>query len=154
MGTIHLLLSRFVVRGIQGYWRLTRGSSLGVEACLVDGDNQVLLVKNADGGGWRLPAGVVRKGETLKAALRRSLRDECGIDVGDAPRLFWVYAEDSDAASKKTGFFIVRQWRYSTGSASAETALFKRDALPAPITQRAAARIGQALEGRAPTEVC
>jgi ADP-ribose pyrophosphatase YjhB (NUDIX family) len=148
-----LLPSRLLLRGIQSYWRLTRALALRAEACVVDADNRVLLVDGAEGG-WGLPAGEVRKGETLRAALERTLRDDYGIEVLSPPELFWIYAGGPDAANSQTALSIVRQWRQAAPSQAMAADFFGPDALPAGIGAPTAARIRQALEGRAPTEVC
>jgi hypothetical protein len=48
-------LSRIVVRGLQSYWRLSRGTELLAQACVIDEKNKVGLVKMERGDGWRLP---------------------------------------------------------------------------------------------------
>lgn len=47
-------------------------------------DGKVLLVLRGTEPGrglWSLPGGVVHRGETLRAAVVRELREECGIEV-------------------------------------------------------------------------
>jgi ADP-ribose pyrophosphatase YjhB (NUDIX family) len=143
-----LLLNRLVSRWLQSYWRLMRGLRLGAEACVVDGGGQVLLVRT--GRGWCLPGGVVRKGETLQAALLTLLRDSYGIDVTSTPSLHWIYADDAHAPTDQAGLFVVRQWRQTASSSSAETAFFSPNALPEEIGPQTATRIRRALEGRVP----
>lgn len=50
-------------------------------------DGKVLLVlrsREPGRGLWSLPGGIVHPGETLKAAVVRELREECGIEVAIA----------------------------------------------------------------------
>jgi len=57
---------------------------VGVAAVVVRDDGCVLLVRRGREPGkdrWGLPGGLVELGETLAQALRRELREECGIEV-------------------------------------------------------------------------
>ena len=148
-------LSKIVVRGLQSYWRLSRGMELVVQACLIDDKNKIGLVKMYGGGGWRLPCSPVRKGEGLEDALRRLLADECGIALGGRAALFWMYAGDGAAApSRQTGLFAVRHWMRVASAEEPPLTFFPADALPAALDAEDAARICQITEGRAPFEVC
>lgn len=58
---------------------------LGVGALILDGD-KILLVERAGEplkGWWSLPGGVVETGETLELAVRREIREETGLEVGE-----------------------------------------------------------------------
>ena len=49
-------------------------------------NNKILLVKrknHPDKGKWSIPGGAVRVGESLKEAIAREVKEECGIDVGE-----------------------------------------------------------------------
>lgn len=57
---------------------------VGVAAVVVRDDGHVLLVRRdrePGKGRWGLPGGLVELGETLTQALRRELREECGIEI-------------------------------------------------------------------------
>jgi mutator protein MutT len=56
---------------------------VGVGAVVLD-RGRVLLVRRGgqpSSGRWSLPGGLVELGETTAAAVRRELREECGIDI-------------------------------------------------------------------------
>jgi 8-oxo-dGTP diphosphatase len=56
---------------------------VGVGAVVVDGD-RVLLVRRGRPPGlgrWSLPGGLVEVGESLEAAVRREVAEECGLAV-------------------------------------------------------------------------
>jgi ADP-ribose pyrophosphatase YjhB (NUDIX family) len=58
-------------------------TDLGVAACLIK-ESKILLVKEAKGPQkylWGLPKGSVDKGELPHFAVRRELKEECGIDA-------------------------------------------------------------------------
>lgn len=53
-------------------------------AAVIVKDGKMLLVKRANEparGKWSLPGGVVELGESLRDALIREVREECGIDI-------------------------------------------------------------------------
>jgi hypothetical protein len=66
---------------------------------------------------------------------------------------FWMYA-GSPGSNEQTGLYIVRQWRQDKSPAGASLSFFGISALPAGLPSQDAARIRQAVEGRAPFEVC
>ena len=85
-------------------------TDLGVAACLVE-KNKILLVKEGKGpqnGLWGLPKGSVDEGELPQLAVKRELREECGIDaevlglvglreclIKQTPAIFMAYLVDS-----------------------------------------------------------
>jgi 8-oxo-dGTP pyrophosphatase MutT (NUDIX family) len=145
-------VAKIVVRGLRLYWRATRGLALSAEACLLDVERRVALVKAPTDDGWRLPRTTVRKGEALDEALRRLLWDEHGIRIDARPDLFWLYA-DGPGHNGQAGFYIVRHWRQERMTAASGLSFFGVDALPDGLASQDAARIRQAIEGRAPFEV-
>ncbi|UDI79058.1 NUDIX hydrolase [Staphylococcus taiwanensis] len=52
-----------------------------VYALIQNEEGNVLLVHNTDGGGWSLPGGKVKYGETLVEALKREVREETGLAI-------------------------------------------------------------------------
>ena len=73
-----------------------------VAAALVDAEGRVLLAQRPPGkhlaGYWEFPGGKVEAGEPPVDALRREIREEIGVDIGDAQRLIaipWHYSNKS-----------------------------------------------------------
>ena len=74
---------------------------LGVEIWTLDGQGRVLLtrrdLRKRFGGLWECPGGSALAGEDSRTAVRRELREETGLDLGDAePELLGttVYEEE------------------------------------------------------------
>ncbi len=78
-------------RVLHGYWRFSRGLTLGVRALVFDGEGRVFLVKHSYVAGWHLPGGGVETGETLISALERELREEGNIELTEPPVFHAVY---------------------------------------------------------------
>jgi 8-oxo-dGTP diphosphatase len=56
---------------------------VGVGAVILDGD-RVLLAKRGQApslGKWSIPGGLVHLGERIEDAVRREVREECGVEV-------------------------------------------------------------------------
>ena len=90
-------LSKIVMRGLRVYWRATRSIALAVEACVIDAEYRIALVKADAKNGWRLPRTRVRKGEALDDALRRFLMEDYRIRIVSRPDLFWMFGESGRA---------------------------------------------------------
>ena len=146
-----------IVRALQRYWRMTRGLTLGVCACVIDRSNHVLFLKSPDGLGWRLPITIVRRGETLAGALTRSLRDDVGIAVSGNPSLCGMYSERAGGAEPgvgQIGLYAVRHWQQTERFSHSQATSFPADALPPALSPATRACIELALKGRAASEVC
>ncbi|RLM95933.1 NUDIX domain-containing protein [Haloarcula sp. Atlit-7R] len=59
--------------------RAERGCHWAVGALVTDPDDRVLFVYEDDT--WKLPGGGVEAGETRRAAVRREVREETGVDI-------------------------------------------------------------------------
>ena len=62
----------------------------GITAVVQRGDDQVLLVRQADTGRWTCVAGIIDPGEEPADAAEREILEEAGI-VAMAERLVWVH---------------------------------------------------------------
>ncbi len=77
---------------------------VGVGAVVLKGD-QVLVIRRAnepDRGRWAIPGGGVEVGETLAAAARREVAEECGVDVriGDVSALYDLILPDAQGRTR------------------------------------------------------
>jgi A/G-specific adenine glycosylase len=65
-----------------------------VVVAVIEKDGRVLLQERPPGGLlaglWEFPGGKVERGESLKAALRREIREEVGVEIEDMRRLVTV----------------------------------------------------------------
>jgi len=73
---------RLAYFGIKIYWFFFRPLTLGVRVMLLQG-GQVLLVRHTYIGGWYMPGGGVKRGETLDQAARREAREEAGAELNN-----------------------------------------------------------------------
>lgn len=77
-------------------------------------DGQVLLVLRGGEPGrglWSLPGGVVHPGETLRAAVVRELREECGIDVAVAETAEVVERMIPDADGRLQYHYVILDYQ-------------------------------------------
>jgi ADP-ribose pyrophosphatase YjhB (NUDIX family) len=94
------------------------GIVVGVGALVVDGD-RVLLIERGHPpaqGSWSIPGGRVEVGETLPAALRREILEECGLEisVGDVAIVLDRIARAPDGAVL-SHYLILDFWATPTG---------------------------------------
>lgn len=74
------LLKRWTVRMSHPRFAVTAG------AIVTDQRGRVLLLKHRfrPGSGWGMPGGFIEEGEQPEEALRRELREEVGLEIGEA----------------------------------------------------------------------
>ena len=134
---------------MQAFWRLSRGTTLGVRGLVLRPDGHVVLVRHTYVGGWHLPGGGVEKGESVRDALVRELRDEAGVVVeGEAPVL-GVYANHRRFRGDHVVVCVVRDWSPCVPDAAGEidaVAWFDPTDLPEATTPATRARISEFLD--------
>ena len=83
---------------------------VGVGAVVVREDGCVLLVRRRQpprAGEWSLPGGLVELGESLDEAVRREVREECGIEVQVGPLVGVFQPIERDATGAIRFHYIV-----------------------------------------------
>jgi ADP-ribose pyrophosphatase YjhB (NUDIX family) len=79
------------------YLFIFRPILFGVRVILAK-EGRVLLVRHTYRGGWHLPGGGIKRGETVETAARREVREETGAEMGEV-KLVGVYSNFEDYAS-------------------------------------------------------
>lgn len=86
------------------------GLILVVDAAIVDKAGRVLMVKNRKNydllNGWILPGGKVSHSESLEDAIKREIREECGIGI-KPDRIISVFVSPLSVSGKVRDVFVV-----------------------------------------------
>jgi len=139
------------------YYRVTRGTTLGVRAMVIDGAGRVFLVKHSYVPGWHLPGGGVETGETIAAALARELFEESNIKLAGAPKLHGMFFNNRESRRDHVVCFIVRDFvqerQPEPDYEIIAHGFFAVDALPEDTSRATRARIAEVFEGVAVSEV-
>ncbi len=135
------------------YWRFARGMTLGVRAVVLDGDNQVFLVKHSYVAGWHLPGGGVEVGESFREALRRELAEEGRIELSGEPALHGIFFNSHVSRRDHVAVYLIRHFRQDRlpepNREIVACGFFAPGALPAETTEGTRLRISEVLEGKA-----
>jgi 8-oxo-dGTP diphosphatase len=85
------------------------GQPLLVRVVITDEDHRVLIVRTAGSRSrWGLPGGIVHLNESPRAAARREIREELGLDiaVGDLLATVWTQAHTPGRRARLTLTFV------------------------------------------------
>jgi 8-oxo-dGTP pyrophosphatase MutT (NUDIX family) len=144
-------------RFMHGYWRLSRGMTLGVRALVLDGNGRVFLVKHSYVRGWHLPGGGVEVNETIMTALERELREEGNIAIAEPPVLHALYFNKRVSRRDHVALFVVRAFTQTSppepNREIIDHGFFPTDALPEDTARATRERIAEVLTGRPPSEL-
>ena len=147
--------SRLLSWGLHTYWRFSRGMTLGVRAVVLDGHNQVFLIKHTYVPGWHLPGGGVETGETALEALDRELREEACIAMDGAPALVGVLFNRRISRRDHVLVYLIRRFTVLEAKQPdreiAEAGFFPLDRLPEGTTAATRRRLAEILEGQPPS---
>lgn len=141
------------------YWRLSRGMTLGVRACVLDGDGRVLLIRHSYTPGWHFPGGGVEAGQTLAEALAAELKEEANVELTGEARLVGVYLNARASRRDHVALYRVDAGRWRQPAPPVPTreivahGFFGPDALPAETSRGTRERIEELLAGRAMASV-
>lgn len=136
-----------------GWWRLTRGMTLGVRAVVLDDAGGVLLVRHGYARGWHFPGGGVDAGESLRGALERELLEEANVALTGEPALHGIFRQAAVSVRDHVAVFVVRDFSIVGPRPPdweiAECRFFPRDALPEGTTAGTRARLAEIAAGKA-----
>ena len=146
---------RLVQTAILAYGRRSRGMTRGVRALLV-AEGRVLLVRHTYAPGWYLPGGGVERGESAGEALIREVREEAGVRLTAAPRLFGLYRNAAADPRDHVAFYICEAFEQIADAPRprgeiAERGVFPLDALPVDATPATRARLREYLDEAEPS---
>ncbi len=134
------------------YWRISRGMTLGVRACVVDPQGRILLIQHSYTPGWHFPGGGVEVGQTLSDALATELREEANVLMDGPPRLVGMYHNARTAPRDHVALYLVEAWHQPAAPVPnreiVEHGFFARSALPEGTTRGTRERIEELFEGR------
>jgi 8-oxo-dGTP pyrophosphatase MutT (NUDIX family) len=152
-----LPVQKLVSRGLQRYWRVSRGLTLGAQACVLDASNRVLLIRHTYRPGWHFPGGGVEKGEPVELALIREVQEEAGVIVQGRPKLFGLYDNQRLFPGDHIALYVVRSWTQPVvpppNREIAEQGFFAAGNLPSGLNPQTGLRIREILSSGAPAEM-
>ena len=104
------VIEPFVRPAMQAWWRLSRGTTLGVRGIAERPDGCIALVRHTYVDGWQLPGGGVERGETAAHAIERELAEEAGVRTVGEPELIGIYSNHVWFRGDHVLLYRVRDW--------------------------------------------
>lgn len=110
-----LLITRSINLFRKIWWFIFRPTTIGVRLLLVV-DDYVLLVKHSYGDQWYLPGGKIKSNENIKNGLKREVKEETGIDLGNQilglktnePQLLGIYSNFKEYKNDYIFVFLMK----------------------------------------------
>jgi 8-oxo-dGTP pyrophosphatase MutT (NUDIX family) len=147
VGTATSLYNRALKASRRGRWPLT----LGVRVVVLDGQDNVLLVRHTYAPGWHFPGGAVDRREAMADAAARELREEALLVARGEPLIHGIYLSLTENKSDHIGLYLVREWDSIEGKARlleiAEARFFPAADLPKGTTGGTRRRLAELLYG-------
>lgn len=128
-------------------WLILKPLSFGVRILMVR-DRKILLVMHVYQDHWFLPGGLIERGESVEAAVRRETAEEVGATLHDLS-LFGVYTNFEYGKSDHVIVFISRDFSLN-GHSDGEIermAFFDLDDLPESISPGSKRQIERYING-------
>ena len=136
----------------QRYSRLTRGKTLGARVVVIDGNARVLLVRPTYINGWTLPGGGVDKGETLRQAAIRELKEEAAVVPLEELAFHGMFSNEKVFPGDHVACFLLRKFKQDVFRPNIEISaaeFFGVDALPLDVKPGSLRRIHEVMHGAA-----
>jgi 8-oxo-dGTP pyrophosphatase MutT (NUDIX family) len=135
-------------------FRLTRPVTLGVRAIVLDGEDNVFLVRHTYTRGWHFPGGGVEVGESVYEAVGRELLEEGNIAIEGTPAIHGVFFNHRISRRDHVVVFVVRDFQVlgprPPDREIAEARFFPANALPSDITGPTEKRLAEVLSEQPP----
>jgi len=135
----HILRKRLFLSALHKYFLLSRALTMGVRCVVLNGGDEVLLVKHTYIEGWHLPGGGIGVGESAQEAVIREVHEETGYMLTQRPELICI-SQCKDTSKRDhvalfliEGFFKKRQ-EFSSFEIS-DAKFYSIDNLPSDIDE-------------------
>ncbi len=136
----------------QFYSRLTRGKTLGSRVVVIDAQSRILLVRPTYVNGWTLPGGGVDKGETLRQAAIRELKEEAAVEPLEELAFHGMFSNEAVFPGDHVACFVLRKFHQQEFKANFEISavdFFALEQLPPDVKPGSLQRINEVLRGAA-----
>lgn len=148
-------LSSQFQKGVNFIARFKRSVTLGVRVLVLKDNTDVLLVRHTYTAGWYLPGGGVDPGEAFETAAIREVREECGVELTERPRLVSVHVNMMMNAKDHVAFYVAGSWTegeafLKPSAEIAEVAFFPLTNLPNNMSKGSAARLDEWMQSKMP----
>jgi 8-oxo-dGTP pyrophosphatase MutT (NUDIX family) len=143
-------LKRIPTKLFQIYSRFVRGKTLGARVCAIDGQGRVLLIRHSYTKGWGFPGGGVDKGETLKQAAIRELREEAAVEATGELVFHGMFSNEDKFPGDHVALFICREFKLNVFKPNleiVEAKFFARDEFPPDLTMATRQRLAEIFDG-------
>ncbi|MFM1976295.1 MAG: hypothetical protein RL145_1141 [Pseudomonadota bacterium] len=133
------------------WFRLTRGTTLGVRILAMDEHDRVCLVRHTYLPGWHLPGGGVERGENALDAAMKEAREEAGLIIRPEDlRLVSIHSNFAYFKGDHVLLYRARTWTVEPTNRAheiAEHGFFPLTELPAATTASTHRRLSEAKGG-------